>query len=176
MKLLFMKSEWNAQVWIGWIISGVVVVVVSISLTYVTVKHLRYTGVGEHNTIRAGTLAWYLFGTMVSQGLSVCQLVFDTDDLSPVVFFNLQGDYCRFRHSSQKILVATWCLIAFVFVNVYNSTLTSYMSVIYQRPVINSMSDLAANPSYKMTVLTGSINEIDLEVNRNFRSQFSRLM
>ncbi|XP_046461477.1 glutamate receptor ionotropic, delta-2-like [Daphnia pulex] len=93
----------SVGMWIGWIISGLVIVVISISLAYVTKR--QSFGVGEHNAIRAGTFAWYLFGTMVSQ-----------------------GDYCRFRQASQKLLAATWCLIAFVFVNVYNSTLTSYMS------------------------------------------------
>jgi hypothetical protein len=86
-----------------------------------------------------------------------------------LLFFNSQGDYCRFRQSSQKLLAATWCLIAFVFVNVYNSTLTSYMSVTYQRPIINSMSDLAANPSYNMACVAGAIQYIDLTVyNINF--------
>ncbi|EFX69516.1 hypothetical protein DAPPUDRAFT_113577 [Daphnia pulex] len=125
------------DIWIGWITSGLVIVVISISLAYVTKR--QSFGVGEHDAIRAGTFAWYLFGTMVSQ-----------------------GDYCRFRRSSQKLLAATWCLIAFVFVNVYNSTLTSYMSVTYQRPIINSMSDLAANPSYKMACVAGAIQYIDL--------------
>jgi hypothetical protein len=67
MKLLFMNFEWNAQMWIGWIISGLVIVVISISLAYVTKR--QSFGVGEHNAIRAGTFAWYLFGTMVSQGI-----------------------------------------------------------------------------------------------------------
>jgi hypothetical protein len=47
--------------------------------------------------------------------------------------------------------------------------LTSYMSVTYQRPIINSMSDLAANPSYNMACVAGAIQYIDLTVyNINF--------
>lgn len=65
---------------------------------------------------------------------------------------------------SQRLLAAAWCLIAFVFVNVYCSTLTSYMSVTYQRPTINSVRDLAFTPSYKATVIAGSIQDIDLQV------------
>ena len=80
-------------------------------------------------------------------------------------FLNFKGNDFPSRQLSQRILAATWCLIAFVFVNIYNSTLTSYMSVTYQRPTINSFDDLATNPSYKATILTGSIQEIDILVN-----------
>lgn len=80
-------------------------------------------------------------------------------------FLNFKGNYFPSRQLSQRVLAATWCLIAFVFVNIYNSTLTSYMSVTYQRPTINSFDDLATNPSYKSTILTGSIQEIDILVN-----------
>ncbi len=62
-----MELEFIPQMWIGWIISGVVIVVISISLAYVTKR--QSLGVGEHNAIRAGAFAWYLFGTMVSQGI-----------------------------------------------------------------------------------------------------------
>ncbi|XP_046650818.1 glutamate receptor ionotropic, delta-2-like [Daphnia pulicaria] len=94
--------------------------------------------------MQARKVAWYLFGTIVSQGL-------------------------RFPSSyvSQRLLAAAWCLIAFVFVNVYCSTLTSYMSVTYQRPTINSVRDLAFTPSYKATVIAGSIQDIDLQRSRN---------
>ncbi|XP_046463702.1 uncharacterized protein LOC124209652 [Daphnia pulex] len=91
--------------------------------------------------MRAGTVAWYLYGTMVSQGI-----------------------YFPCRQSSQKLLAATWCLVAFVFVNIYNSTLTSYTSVVYQRPEINSFRDLALATKYKATVLIGSIQDTDLRM------------
>jgi hypothetical protein len=38
------------------------------------------------------------------------------------------------------------------------------MSVTYQRPTINSVRDLAFTPSYKATVIAGSIQDIDLQV------------
>jgi len=77
-----------------------------------------------------------------------------------------QGIYFPSGQVSQRVLAAAWCLIAFVFVNVYSSTLTSYLSVTYQRPTINSLRDLAFTPSYRVTVLTGSIQDIDLQVRR----------
>ncbi|EFX63582.1 hypothetical protein DAPPUDRAFT_268210 [Daphnia pulex] len=68
------------------------------------------------------------------------------------------------QFKQQKLLAAVWCFVAFVFVNIYNSTLTSYMSVRYQKPVVNSFHDLAAIPSYQATILTGSIQDMDLLV------------
>ncbi|XP_046651950.1 uncharacterized protein LOC124342817 [Daphnia pulicaria] len=84
---------------------------------------------------------WHLYGTTISQGV-----------------------YFPCRQPSQKLLVATWCFATFVFVNIYNSTLRSYMSVTYQRPEINSFRDLATATNYKATVLIGSIQDIDLRV------------
>jgi hypothetical protein len=101
----------------------------------------------------------------------VCLCVFTFFDMLHAIyslfgFSKSQGNYISFRQSTQKILAASWCLVAFVFVNIYSSTLTSYMSVTYQRPTINSFYDLAFNPSYKATVRIGSIQEIDLLVSR----------
>ncbi|KAI9556283.1 hypothetical protein GHT06_018857 [Daphnia sinensis] len=124
-------------VWIGWIISAAAVVGISIILTCISKKlriEDRKRGVADHKTF-----AWYLYGVLISQ-----------------------GSYLPSSPSPQKLLAATWCIVAFVFVNIYNSTLTSYMSVSYQRPLINSFSDLAASSTFKATVLTGSIQDIDL--------------
>jgi hypothetical protein len=52
------------------IISWVAVVVVSVAVTYVT-KYLRSgrsDGAGEQTAMQARKVAWYLFGTIVSQG------------------------------------------------------------------------------------------------------------
>lgn len=83
---------------------------------------------------------------------------------SYIIFLFHQGGHFPSRQSTQKLLGATWCLVSFIFVNIYNSTLTSYMSVTYQKPEINSFNDLATATSYKGTILIGSIQEIDLMV------------
>ncbi|XP_059350682.1 glutamate receptor ionotropic, delta-1-like isoform X2 [Daphnia carinata] len=125
----------STGIWVGWIISGAVIVAVSVVLGFLT-KRLRV----KDRKIDAGAIAWYLYGVMISQGSFFPQ--------------------CRLP---QRLLLATWCFVAFVFVNIYNSTLTSYLSVTFQRPEINSLSDLTKNPSYKATILAGSIQEIDLQ-------------
>ncbi|XP_057372903.1 glutamate receptor ionotropic, delta-1-like isoform X1 [Daphnia carinata] len=125
----------STGIWIGWVISGAAVVAVSVVLGFLA-KRL-WT---KDRKIDAGALAWYLYGAVVSQGCHFPQ--------------------CRL---SQRLLLATWCFVAFVFVNIYNSTLTSYLSVTFQRPEINSLNDLGKNPVYKATILAGSIQEIDLQ-------------
>ncbi|XP_057374594.2 uncharacterized protein LOC130695477 [Daphnia carinata] len=90
--------------------------------------------------MRAGTLVLYVLSTIISQGSSF-----------------------RSRQSSLYLLAATWCFAAFVFVNSYNSTLVSYMSVTYQKPNINSFEDLAAQSStYKTAVSIGSISHFEV--------------
>ena len=58
------------------------------------------------------------------------------------------------------VIAIFWCFFGFMFVNIYCSTLTSFMSITYQRPDINSFKDLANNPNYEATILKGSISEI----------------
>ncbi|XP_059350795.1 glutamate receptor ionotropic, delta-2-like [Daphnia carinata] len=130
----------SKDVWIGFLVSAVVVAGIFIVLTSI--------GKRLHNTLDSETsntaFAWYLFGTFFSQG-------------------NRIPASQRF----QQVLAATWCLAAFVFVNSYNCTLTSYMSVTYQKPDINSLKELAISTTYKANVLMGSIQEIDLLMSTN---------
>ncbi|KAK4004970.1 hypothetical protein OUZ56_006696 [Daphnia magna] len=132
----------SKEVWIGFLVSAVVVAVCFIVLTSIG-KRLHVTREQNSETSIA-TFAWYLFSTFFSQGNRI-----------PT------------SQRSQKILVATWCLAAFVFVNTYNCTLTSYMSVTYQKPDINSFKDLATSTTYKANVLIGSIQEIDIQMSSN---------
>lgn len=133
----------STGIWIGWVVSAVVVVAISTFLTYVT-RRSRLSG-DEMSKTSPGTFAWYLYSVMVSQ-----------------------GSHFPSHQPSQKLLAATWCFVSFVFVNIYNTTLTSYMSVTYQKPEINSFYDLAAATPYKATILTGSIQEIDLMESNNW--------
>ncbi|KAI9560828.1 hypothetical protein GHT06_011780 [Daphnia sinensis] len=125
----------STEIWIGWIVSGIVIVAVSV-VTSVLAKRL-WT---KDRKMNAETIAWYLYGVIVSQ-----------------------GSYFPQRQLPQRLLLATWCFVAFVFVNIYNSTLTSYLSVTFQRPEVNSLNDLARIPAYKATILAGSIQEIDFQ-------------
>ena len=52
---------------------------------------------------------------------------------------------------STRVITTFWILATFVFVNVYNSCIMSYMSLRFQRPVINTLQDLANNPNYLPT-------------------------
>ncbi|XP_046461551.1 uncharacterized protein LOC124207942 [Daphnia pulex] len=130
----------SIEVWMWGIISGIAIVTICRIFSYVT-KRLRINVDENKPEIRAGTILMYFFGNTFSQ-----------------------GNYFPCQQPSQKLLVATWCFVTFVFVNTYNSTLTSYMSVTYQRPEVNSFRDLALATKYKATVLTGSIQDIDLRV------------
>lgn len=70
------------------------------------------------------------------------------------------GYYRNMSGRSVKILVSTWCFATFVFVNIYSSCLTSYMSLTFQRPEINTFRELADNPNYQLATLEGSLAEV----------------
>ncbi|KAI9561069.1 hypothetical protein GHT06_012025 [Daphnia sinensis] len=132
----------SKDVWIGFFVSAIVMAAFSIALTAMG-KRLDVPGEQVVETSTAA-FAWFLFSTFFSQGNRVLT-----------------------SQRSLQVLAATWCLAAFVFVNTYNCTLTSYMSVTYQKPDINSFKDLATSTTYKANVLTGSIQEIDLLMSTN---------
>ena len=68
----------------------------------------------------------------------------------------LKGGYIRNCHQSIKMIAVVWCFATFVFVNIYSSCLTSYMSLIFQRPDINSFHDLAMAKDYDLSVVKGT--------------------
>ncbi len=69
---------------------------------------------------------------------------------------------------SIKVMMFIWCLTTFVVVNVYSSCLTSYLSLIFERPDINSFSDLASNENYQLTTVETTLADIILLVINNF--------
>jgi len=77
-----------------------------------------------------------------------------------LIWVGIGGYYRNMSGKSIKILFFTWCFTTFVFVNIYSSCLTSYMSLTFQRPEINSFRELAANPNYQLVTLEGSNAEI----------------
>lgn len=72
---------------------------------------------------------------------------------------------------SIKVMMFTWCLTTFIVVNVYSSCLTSYLSLIFERPDINSFSDLATNPNYQLATVEASYPEIIFFVINSFKNQ-----
>ncbi|XP_057372280.1 uncharacterized protein LOC130693174 [Daphnia carinata] len=130
----------TGQVWIEFLASAFVVTGFFIVLTSIG-KRLHDT---QDSATSTAAFAWYLFGTFFSQGNRILA-----------------------SQRFQQILAATWCLAAFVFVNTYNCTLTSYMSVTYQKPEINSFKELATSTTHQANVLIGSIQEIDLLMSTN---------
>jgi hypothetical protein len=74
------------------------------------------------------------------------------------------GNYFRGKAPSLSVVAASWCFVAFVFVNVYNSMLTSTLATSYKAPEINSVQQLADSPTYQMTTLKGILPDIEIMV------------
>lgn len=69
------------------------------------------------------------------------------------VYILHSGGYFRNRNSNSRsvgMIALTWALATFVFVNIYASCLTSYMSLIFQRPDVSTFKDLPTNPNYQL--------------------------
>lgn len=45
-----------------------------------------------------------------------------------------------------RILATVWCLMSFVLVNAYSSTLTAYLMTPRYHPIINSIEDIPSMP------------------------------
>jgi len=60
----------------------------------------------------------------------------------------------RIKQLSHRIVVATWCLSAFVFVNAYSSTVTSYLMAPKLQPFSKSFEDIASGHPQKLQILS----------------------
>lgn len=72
-----------------------------------------------------------------------------------LVFFFIDSKF----HRSDGVAAVTWCLAAFIFVNIYSSCLTAYTSLVFQRPDIVSFQDLASNPRYEVVTMKYTLTE-----------------
>lgn len=86
--------------------------------------------------------------------------------------FSFAGGNYQTDLRSVGLITFTWCLVTFVFVNIYSSCLTSYMSLTSQRPDINSLKDLATDPSYQLTTLKGTDTELMFLVQTTYSQKF----
>lgn len=66
------------------------------------------------------------------------------------------GVHFRAGSRSLGIISFVWILATFVFVNIYSSCMSSYMSLQSQRPDINTFQDLASNPDYLPLTFKGA--------------------
>jgi biopolymer transport protein ExbB/TolQ len=58
----------DLQIWIAFVFSGIVIAAMSVIFYNVTKRWGVNVNENKADEMRAGTVAWYLYGTMVSQG------------------------------------------------------------------------------------------------------------
>lgn len=63
----------------------------------------------------------------------------------------VKGNNCEEKSSSFRLVAGAWCLAAFVLVQAYSGTLTSFILSPNQSPVISSIWDI---PSAKLKIST----------------------
>lgn len=73
-------------------------------------------------------------------------------------FLTMTGGYLPSSRLSMRFAAGSWCLIAFVLVYAYNSTLVSYISLSKYESVVNTWEDLAASTNLRVTAPRGSIS------------------
>ena len=103
----------------------------------------------------------YILGSITCQGFFRIIYILI---LFPINIYFFKGSYYRTGYRVLGTIAATWCFAAFVFVNVYSGTLTSYLSAQYKSPEINSMEQLAQNPNFQIVTQKGTFPELDLRV------------
>jgi hypothetical protein len=146
------------QVWIGWIVAFVVV---SISSTLFVYARFQLNNVNKTRRLKTiDGMLFYIIGTITAQGAIQCRCM----KRNKMLNLMLVGGYYRAGHHFLGILAISWCLAAFVFVNVYSTVLTSSLATSYVAPEINSMEDLAESSHFKMALIQGSTAEEDVLV------------
>nr|CAG4641035.1 EOG090X09TV [Eulimnadia texana] len=81
-------------------------------------------------------------------------------EVNPGPKWGIRGSF-KSRSQSVLVLVLTWSLTAFVFVNVYSSLVVSFLSTTNLLPVVDSLSDVARNVNkFPLYTLKNSYGEI----------------
>ena len=74
------------------------------------------------------------------------------------------GGYYKGKVRYLSVIAASWCFVAFVFVNVYNSTLTSTLAISYKAPEINSVQQLADSTKFQLVTIKGILPDMQIMV------------
>ena len=69
---------------------------------------------------------------------------------------NIKGAYVQAKFTKIRLIAGCWCLLCLVMVNVYNGTLTSYLTRPKNaEPLINKIEDLLIDPQIHLVVDKG---------------------
>jgi len=118
-------------------------------------------------------VSWIIIKIRVKYFTETTERKYRLNTLSDVIlyflsaFFNQGVFHSRAYQSMGFISPITWCFAAFVIVNSYTTTLTSFLSVQTRQPKINSFKDLAKFERYKVMIGRGTISHIDLLAAKN---------
>lgn len=140
----------------------------TIGCIYVVV-HFKEKFFGDNNYhsrhfLTAQNSIMYLIGIITGQGKNIYPTYRKKEkpivlNIVTILLIVSGTGFIRSRHRSIRVITVSWCLPAFVFVNIYASCLTSYMSLTFQKPSIGSFKDLARNPNYQVITLKNSFPE-----------------
>lgn len=120
--------------------------------------------------------AWYALVVIMSQGIQCLANIFFLLNIFHANYIKnnrlITGGHMPSSRLSMRFAAGSWCLIAFVLVYAYNSTLVSYISLSKYEPVVNTWDDLAASTSLRVTAPRGSISAEIILVRRDFLKCF----
>jgi Ligand-gated ion channel len=74
------------------------------------------------------------------------------------------GGVCYPKKSTIRLVAGAWCLVAFVLVNSYSSTLISFVSASNTKPFIKSINDIPEKPGAHLVIERGKSAEVIFSV------------
>jgi len=111
----------------------------------------------KYPDINASDTSLYILGTLTNHCNLLYNFVFKKIYIGGLFkFHNITGVRSNPSPRSVGIVAFSWLLATFVFVNIYSSCMSSYMSLTFQRPDFSTYQDLADNPKQEPCILKGS--------------------
>jgi len=139
-------EPFTQTVWILLLLGSVSVIIVTWSIVRIRAKHITEDHLPPSSMNSFSDVALYFMSITFSEGVFKRRGLLWTGIVMPT----------------------TWCLVSFVIVNSYTSTLTSFLSLQTRKPEINSFKDLAKSNQYKILIGPGTISHIDMLVRRKY--------
>ncbi len=71
-------------------------------------------------------------------------------------YYGITGGNFKSDYRPVGVIAFTWCLFAFFIVNIYSSCVTSYTSLKFQRPDVQTFQDVASDSRYQVLTVESS--------------------
>ena len=145
-----------AQIWIGLVLT--IISVIAAIYLLMMLKRKYFGNIYKSSSNKSlGETFMYIFGTITNHGKkNHIKIHFIIQCYILKNYYGITGGNFKSDYRPVGVIAFTWCLFAFFIVNIYSSCVTSYTSLKFQRPDVQTFQDVASDSRYQVLTVESS--------------------